>query len=106
MASTMYQRSHFMASLERYRELSSLLANNAAYVAQLGLVCERKSADEYAEMVMELVSEEQRVLQVLARLIEEEIAATPDEALGSVLRGNNALSKLEGEFVKRKGRGW
>ncbi len=95
-----------MASLERYRELSSLLANNAVYVAHLGLVCERKSADEFAEMVMELVSEEPRVLQVLARMIEEEIANTPDEALGSVLRGNNALSKLEGEFVKRKGRAW
>jgi hypothetical protein len=106
MAQAVYQRSHFMASLERYRELSSLLANNAVYVAHLGLVCERKSADEYAEVVMELVSEEQRVLQVLARMIEEEIANTPDEALGSVLRGNNALSKLEGEFVKRKGRAW
>ncbi len=104
--SVVFQRSHFMASLERYRELGSLLANNAVYVAHLGIVCERKSAEEYAEMVMDVVTEEQRQLQVLARMIEEEIANTADEALGSVLRGNNALSKLEGEFVKRKGRAW
>ncbi len=38
--------------------------------------------------------------QLVEHLIEEEVKNTPDEALGSLLRGNNALSKLEAELCK------
>ncbi len=103
--SVVFQRSHFMASLERYRELLSLLANCPLYVAHLGLVCDRKSAEEFAELACDVLSVEQ-LLVVVARMVEEEIANTHDDALGSVLRGNNALSKLEHEFVKRNAGLW
>jgi hypothetical protein len=105
MASVVFQRSHFMSSLERYRELMCLLVGCPIYVAQLGLVCERKSAEEFADLACDILSDEQ-LLIVIGRMIEEEIANTATEALGSVLRGNNALSKLENEFVKRKCGGW
>jgi hypothetical protein len=88
--SVVFQRSHFMASLVRYRELVSLMFCNPMYVAQLGIVCDRKSAEEFAEMTCDLLSEES-LLVVVSRMVEEEIANTADDALGSVLRGNNSL---------------
>lgn len=100
-----WDRVHLMTSLERYRELASLLATNVSYAAQLGASCDRQHAQEYATTMMALLSPA-RVLALIEALIEEEVARTPDDALGSLLRGNNALSKLEAELAKRAGRNW
>lgn len=96
-----------MQSLERYRELAQLLVKNLAYTAQLGISSDRKLSDQYAETISDLFTGyEKRILQVMGLMIDEEIANTAEEALGSVLRGNNALTKLEVEFVKRHAKGW
>ena len=52
------------------------------------------------------MGDDERVRKLIESLIEEEIQNTAEEALGSVLRGNNALSKLEGAYVKRRGKEW
>lgn len=78
---TYWDRHHFMASLERYRELTSLLCNNLSYASQLGHAVDSKSANLFASTFVRLLNQD-RLLQLIEHLIEEEINATADEALG------------------------
>lgn len=54
---------------------------------------------------MKLLSRD-RLVVLIEHLLEEEVSNTPDEALGSLLRGNNALSKLEVELARSAGHVW
>eukprot|EP01116_Phalansterium_solitarium_P018246 TRINITY_DN4776_c0_g1_i1.p1 TRINITY_DN4776_c0_g1~~TRINITY_DN4776_c0_g1_i1.p1 ORF type:complete len:1016 (-),score=409.89 TRINITY_DN4776_c0_g1_i1:202-3249(-) len=102
-----WTRRHFLEANSSYSALVTQLVQNLSLVRLVSEAVDAAELDALARIVVRIFNAFGKTLPLLHAMIDAEFElAAAHDSRGSVLRGNNFVSKLEGSYVRTVGAEW